>query len=141
MSDDDVPPVAAGGKGGPDEPHVFTLEEARALMPEVRKHVDEFVRLRADLAEHAADLRISGSSPLGGVPELKAMEARFSELHAWFPDHGIEVKNLAPVLIDFPALLDGAAVRLCWLEGEPELAWYHRSELGFIGRRPLPRDR
>ncbi|ASU83150.1 DUF2203 domain-containing protein [Nocardiopsis gilva YIM 90087] len=136
--DDDIPPAGTGQEGEPAEPHVFTLDEARALMPEVHEHVDEFVRLRADLAELAADLRVAGRSPLGGMPELKAMEARFSELHGWFPDHGIEVKNLAPVLIDFPALLDGAAVRLCWLEGEPELAWYHRSELGFIGRRRLP---
>jgi len=29
-------------------------------------------------------------------------------------------------------------VRLCWLEGEPALAWYHRSDLGIAGRRRLP---
>ncbi|CAM3672949.1 DUF2203 domain-containing protein [Nocardiopsis rhodophaea] len=135
---DETPPAGTGPEGATAEPHLFTLDEARALMPEVRERVDEFVQLRADLAELAADLRIAGSSPLGGVPELKAMEARFGEMHSWFPSHGIEVKNLAPVLIDFPALLDGVEVRLCWLEGEPELAWYHRSELGFVGRRRLP---
>jgi len=26
---------------------------------------------------------------------------------------------------------------LCWLEGDPDLAWYHRVDLGFAGRRPL----
>nr|MDQ3989732.1 DUF2203 domain-containing protein [Actinomycetota bacterium] len=35
---------------------------------------------------------------------------------------------------------DGVSVRLCWLEGEPELGWYHRSDLGIIGRRRLPAD-
>jgi hypothetical protein len=29
-------------------------------------------------------------------------------------------------------------VRLCLLESEQELGWYHRSELGFAGRRRLP---
>jgi hypothetical protein len=28
-------------------------------------------------------------------------------------------------------------VLLCWLEGEPELSWYHRLDLGFLARRRL----
>jgi hypothetical protein len=28
-------------------------------------------------------------------------------------------------------------VLLCWLEGDPELVWFHRADLGFAGRRPL----
>ena len=51
---------------------------------------------------------------------------------------GIEVKGWAPVLVDFPAVLDGQDVLLCWLEGEPALEWYHRVDLGFAGRRRLP---
>ncbi|MDA2811991.1 DUF2203 domain-containing protein [Nocardiopsis sp. RSe5-2] len=115
----------------------FTLGEVHALMPEVMERAGELVTLRADMAELAADLRIAGDSALGGRAELKGMEARFSELQAWFPDNGIEVKGLAPILLDFPAMLDGVSVRLCWLEGETALGWYHRSELGFFGRRPL----
>jgi hypothetical protein len=91
-----------------------------------------------DLAELAADLRTGGPSELGGRAELKALEARLADLHTWFTGQGIEVKSLAPLLVDFPAVLDGRSVRLCWLEGEPELGWYHRTELGFAGRRPLP---
>lgn len=117
---------------------LFTLDEAHALMPEIRQRAEDLVSLRADMAELAADLRIAGDSAFGGRAELKGMEARFSELQSWFPDNGIEVKGLAPILLDLPAFLDGASVRLCWLEGEPGLGWYHRSELGFFGRRPLP---
>jgi arsenite methyltransferase len=28
-------------------------------------------------------------------------------------------------------------VLLCWIEGETELRWYHRLDLGFAGRRRL----
>lgn len=108
-------------------------------MPEVRRRVTELVALRADLAELACDLRTGGTSPIGGLPEAKALEARMDELLGWFGDEGIEIKGIAPVLVDFPAVLDGVSVRLCWLEGEPELGWYHRSDLGFAARRPLPR--
>lgn len=107
-------------------------------MPEVRRNAADLVSLRADMAELAADVRSSSGSELGGVAELKAMEARFNELQTWFTDKGIEMKGVAPLLIDFPASLDGVSVRLCWLEGETELGWYHRSDLGFLGRRPLP---
>lgn len=41
-----------------------------------------------------------------------------SELLGWFPENGIDLKGLAPLLIDFPAVLDGEPVLLCWLEGE-----------------------
>lgn len=115
----------------------FTVDEARALIPDVRERTEEIIRMRADLAELAHDLR-QGASTDGGIPEAKAYEARLDELVSWFGDVGIEVRGLAPVLIDFPAVLNGEDVQLCWLEGEDDLAWWHRPDLGFVGRRPLP---
>jgi hypothetical protein len=121
------------------EEREFTVAEARAVLPEVLSRAAEIVRLRADLAELALDLRTGGSSKLGGIPEVKAGEARLNEEVAWFGAQGIEVKGVAPLLLDFPAVIDGRSVRLCWLEGDTELAWYHLTEIGFAGRRPLDR--
>jgi hypothetical protein len=117
---------------------LFGVHDARALLPEVRRRVDTLVEARADLTELSMDLRRSGTSALGGIPEAKALQARLDEMLEWFPDQGIELKGFAPLLIDFPAELDGVSVRLCWLEGEPTLDWYHRSDLGIAGRRRLP---
>ena len=115
----------------------FTVAEARALLPEVRARAAEFVQARADLTQLAYELNTAGSSELGGVAEVKAFEARLADMVGWFGAQGIEVKSVAPLLLDFPARLEGRSVRLCWLEGDTELAWYHLSELGFAGRRPL----
>jgi hypothetical protein len=120
------------------EHRLFEVDEARTLLPEVRRRVDALIEARADLTELSMDLRRSGSSPLGGLAEMKALQARLDEMLEWFPGQGIEVKGFAPVLLDFPAELDRVSVRLCWLEGEPALAWYHRSDLGIAGRRRLP---
>jgi hypothetical protein len=117
---------------------LFEVDEARALLPEVRRRVGALIEMRADLTELSVDLRRSGSSPLGGLAEMKALQARLDDMLEWFPGQGIEVKGFAPFLIDFPAELNGVSVRLCWLEGEPTLAWYHRSDLGIAGRRRLP---
>jgi hypothetical protein len=116
----------------------FSLSEARALIPEVRVRIDAIVAARANLAELTFALRSGVASHLGGKPELKAYEARIDEALGWFTIQGIEVKGIAPVLIDFPAFHRGQTVRLCLLESEPELGWYHRAELGFAGRRRLP---
>jgi hypothetical protein len=116
---------------------LFSIEDAVALLPQVQAQTEEIVHVRADLAEIAATLADEETSPLGGVAEAKALEAQLHELLAWFASEGMVLKGWAPVLVDFPAVLDGRDVQLCWLEGEPELAWYHAIELGFPGRRRL----
>jgi hypothetical protein len=119
---------------------IFTVREARDLLPGVVAHAEQLIAVRADLAELQADLRRGLPSPLGGLPEAKGLEASFSELLAWFTERGIEVKNFAPLLLDFPATLDGQPVLLCWLEGESALNWYHRLDCGFAGRRVIPQE-
>lgn len=117
---------------------IFTLDEVRALLPSILVDADELIAARADLAEIAYDRENSGTSPLGGLAEIKGIEARIEEILSRWTGDGIEVKGIAPVLLDFPSVLDGESVRLCWIEGEQALGWYHRTTLGFPGRRPLP---
>jgi hypothetical protein len=117
---------------------LFGVSEARGVLPELRRRVDALIEVRADLTELSMDLRRLGSSSLGALAEMKALQARLDHMLEWFSEQSVEIKGLAPVLVDFPAELDGESVRLCWLEGETELAWYHRSDLGIAGRRRLP---
>ena len=118
---------------------MFDVIDARAELARLAPVLDEFVRTRADVAELAASLEPGGRpAQLGGLPELKARQARLDELMTRIQQSGAELKGLAPLLLDFPAEMDGVPVLLCWLEGDAELAWYHRVDLGFAGRRRLP---
>jgi hypothetical protein len=117
---------------------LFSYAEAAALMPEVRRTAAHIIDVRAELAELTSSINDGGDSPFGGIAEAKALEARLHELLSWFASEGIEVKGAAPLIIDFPAQLLGTDVLLCWLEGEYDLTWYHRADLGFLGRRRLP---
>jgi len=133
---DGTPPgqrVESGGMNG----H-FTLDQARAVIPELQQQVAHLVELRADLVEAEAALRRGERPAAGGLPEVKALEARLQEAVDWFEPRGIQLKGIAPVIVDFISELDGEPVLLCWIEGEPSLGWYHRPELGFMGRRRLP---
>lgn len=118
---------------------LFTVALARTELTRLRPLLDELVVVRADMVELSAALATGGApSALGGLPEQKAAEARLNELMTEVQATGADLKGIAPLLVDFPADLDGVPVLLCWLEGEPELAWYHRLDLGFAGRRRLP---
>ncbi|HMG29982.1 MAG TPA: DUF2203 domain-containing protein [Jiangellaceae bacterium] len=118
---------------------LFDVAGARAELHRLRPVLDEFVTVRADAAELAASVGAGGAATaLGGLPELKAAQARLDELMTEISRSGAELKGLAPLLVDFPSERAGVPVLLCWLEGDPELAWYHRFDLGFAGRRPLP---
>ena len=115
----------------------FTLAEARELMPEILAKADELIELRASLVEVQGALAAGSTSRLGGLPEAKGYQARLSELVGWYTAAGLEVKGIAPLLLDFPSELAGEPVLLCWLEGERELGWYHALEYGFAGRRRI----
>ena len=118
---------------------LFTVEEAVAELARLLPVLDEVVVLRAEAAELAAATTAGGRpTDLGGLPELKAANARLDELLTQVQQTGAELKGLAPLLVDFPSQLDGVDVLLCWLEGDRALGWYHRTDLGFAGRRPLP---
>ena len=115
------------------------LDEARDRLRKLRPRLDAIVEVRADLAELRADLEAVGRSARGGIAEVKAFEARlYAELEA-ISESGTQVKGYAPLLLDFPMRLGDRLILLCWLENEPELAWYHDAEHGFLGRRPLAR--
>lgn len=118
---------------------LFNVSEARAELARLRPVLAEIVTIRADAAELAASLHDGGRpTDLGGLPELKAAQARLDDLMTTVQATGAELKGFAPLLVDFPAELDGVPVLLCWLEGDEGLDWYHRTDLGFAGRRPLP---
>ena len=130
----------------------FTPEEANEELRHVRPLVEQLVETRR---EHASALgrqeelehKIRGNG--GGIPpaelasataEVDAVARRLARLVDEIAGHGAQVKDLDSGLIDFPALHNGETVLLCWRLGEDEIAWWHRVEDGFAGRRPLPLD-
>jgi hypothetical protein len=111
------------------------LAEARALVASLRPRIDDFISVRADLAELQADLATTGYSRHGGLADAKALEARLYADVEHFTAVGAEVKGFAPLLLDLPGDREGVPVLWCWLEGDDDIDWYHRLDTGFAGRR------
>jgi hypothetical protein len=114
---------------------VLTLSDARLIVAAMRPRLDGLIAIRASLAELRADLERDHTSPLGGMAEAKAWEARlFTDLE-YLAGQGAHVKGYAPLLLDFPGEIDRVPVFWCWLEGDQDIDWYHRVDCGFAGRR------
>ena len=128
---------------------IFTPEQANALLSEVRPLVERLVEHRADmLAAHAkrAELQANVGGNGGGldpaVPAAieRAAAAAEEGLRSTVEDLdalGVLVKDLDAGLVDFPAVRGDERVLLCWQLGEEQVAWWHRPDDGFAGRRPL----
>jgi hypothetical protein len=118
----------------------YTLASARELLPEARRRVEQLAGTVADLRRLAREAA-GPDAPAGAVPDAKAAEAIADDQLAWFRDNHVEVKGIAPALLDFPApaVRDGHQVEvlLCWREGEDDIAHFHPRETGYLGREPL----
>ena len=118
---------------------LYTVAEANALLPYLAPTLVE-LREKYELAEAARE-NVARAAVGNGWSEKRerwsATMARVAELMERLEEWGIQLRDLSTGLVDFPALRLDEEVFLCWRLGEPEVAWYHRRDEGFGGRRPL----
>ena len=62
---------------------------------------------------------------------------RLLEIVNRIQETGVLVKDLDMGLVDFPSLVDGEEIYLCWKLGEDHIAFWHGIDEGFAGRKPL----
>ncbi len=128
---------------------VYTLAEARALLPAVQPvlaGIASLVReLRAMQAAMSVDMRgASGDGSLTANPWAEHSKDRGDELTrllqeavARLEQWGVELKDPDRGLIDFHHEREGEVVYLCYMLGEPDIAWWHPLETGYAGRQPV----
>lgn len=120
------------------------MQEARALLPRLRRQFQELHDLRDALKvaaprhessrAHADD---NGGGGQGAVSYLEA-SGQFQRRVRELVDLGIQVKDLDRGLVDFPHLRDGQEVFLCWELGDDTISYWHELDAGFEGRKLLP---
>lgn len=128
----------------------FTLSEAQALLPVLEELLQAAMRAHQRVEEIDEELQALISHILlsGGVQvdpihtsRLKAerersgqrLEDAMREISA----SGVQLKDLEVGLLDFPCLLNGSVVLLCWKAGETSIEHWHGLQEGFANRKPL----
>jgi hypothetical protein len=138
-------------------PVFYDFDKANAKLPEVR---ETLLRLRAQRGEIVAmrDRIVELNAPALAGPAaafsaartaevteetgrlrmkmqglVDQMQAGALEMDGW----GIQLREIETGLVDFPALVAGRPVWLCWRLGEERVEWWHETSEGFDGRRRI----
>jgi hypothetical protein len=137
------------------EPKLFTLDEARAALRDVRPLMEEVVEAAHLARDAGAGIAVlvqqHGEGPRGidspGNPDRarywdlveqgRTADEHLQELLDEALVLGVEVKDLEQGLVDFRARRGGEVVYLCWKLGEPDVLHWHGLHEGFAGRKPL----
>lgn len=140
----------------------YTLDRANARLPEVRPILEDLAARRLELialrdrmrvavqaevpggGRSLVDDALTGAAGTEGPGSGRVLAARIQAvidqmqagvecLIAW----DVTLRDIETGLVDFPALVSGRQVWLCWRLGEAEVAWWHELSTGIAGRRPL----
>src|SRR5688572_13844101 len=119
----------------------YTREEAQALLPQLRQWLKRLNELRHELER--SDKRLSSlmhsGNDLGGdlVNKWIRTLTEMQELLGEFQQREIQIKDLERGLVDFPAIIGGKEVFLCWEQDEDAVEFWHDLDTGYGGRERL----
>lgn len=119
----------------------YTIDEAQALLPSIRKWLEEIALLKERSTK--LDTRLtslaSAGDDVGGdtVNESLKLRADLQTSLQEFTDREIQIKDFERGLIDFPALRNGKEILLCWEKDEENIQFWHDLDSGYPGRERL----
>ena len=129
----------------PDAHRSYTIDEANALVPQVRAVLLQLAveqrRLDSSHADMHRQLDANGdpaAATAAGRREAEVAEIRegMRTLLVHLAELGVELRDVEMGLVDFPGERDGETVWLCWRLADPSVAYWHRTDEGYATRRP-----
>lgn len=124
----------------------FTVREAEALLPEIERIFEAVAELSAQAELKSASLRrreqAGEEDHAAAAIERSQLQFLAQGINEWMQkivELGALPKGVDPALVDFPHVLDGEEVYLCWRLGEPRITHYHPVDQGFSARKSLPK--
>jgi hypothetical protein len=119
----------------------FTRAEANALLPHLTDILNQLRSAKGELTDAEAHEALAGAAPTnGGGEEGRRVGVAFLEVRRLLEtieQSGIVLRDIDRGLVDFPAVIDGREVYLCWELGEDDVNYWHDLEAGYRGREPL----
>ncbi|GAB6283561.1 MAG: DUF2203 family protein [Ignavibacterium sp.] len=116
----------------------FTPNEAIKTLPLVRKIVEDILNEGRELKLLAEDLdgKVEGNPAVQyHLLNIQKYIDELSEIGCFYKDWNF---NLG--LVDFPAIINGKEVFLCWKSDEDTIRYFHDIDTGFINRKLIPEE-
>ena len=118
----------------------YTRDEARALLPQIRGWLAKLALDRERLKRYEQQMQGQlATCDMGGklVNSWVRLLADVNDLVGEFQSREIEIKDLDRGLIDFPAIIGGKEVFLCWEKDDDDIEYWHDLTSGYTGRERL----
>lgn len=118
----------------------YTVDEADAMLPELRERLERIRAARQVILREAELVREKVVADGGGANASRGYWEASSTLRAELERLAAEeilLRDPETGLVDFPAEREGERVYLCWRLGEERVGHWHALDTGFSGRRPL----
>ena len=128
----------------------FNLDEAHSLLPVLESLLRSAIggkklmeEVEAEMQELTHRIFLNGGTHVDVVAvarrkaERGKAEQRAKDALAEIDSIGVQVKDIDIGLLDFPCVVDGQVVLLCWKMGENSITHWHSTEEGFAGRKPI----
>jgi hypothetical protein len=114
----------------------FTPAEAGKTLPLVRKIVKDILDTSREMRLIADEI----DSSVENDPRIKRFADDIEKFMLELEEIGCFFKdwNFSIGLVDFPAVIDGEEVFLCWRSDEDDVLFYHGINEGFAARKPIP---
>lgn len=114
----------------------FTPAEAKKTLPLVKKIVSDILAEGKEIKFLAEELNgdISGNQQIQiHADKIETFTQELEELGCYYKDW-----NFAIGLVDFPSVINGEEVLLCWRSDEDDISFYHNLVDGYAGRKKIP---
>jgi hypothetical protein len=119
----------------------YTRDEARAMLDQVREWVAHLVRLQGQIytLEQRLNGMLTAGRDIGGktVTNWVRVLADREDVFKEFRRREIQLKDINRGLVDFPAIIGGKEVFLCWELEEEDIEFWHDLDAGYAGRERL----
>ena len=128
----------------------FTLDEAHSLLPVLESLLRSAISNKKIMEEVEAEMQalthrifLNGGTHIDVVATVRRKaergkaEQRAKDALAEIDSIGVQVKDIDTGLLDFPCVVEGRVVLLCWKMGESSITHWHSTEEGFAGRKPI----
>jgi hypothetical protein len=118
------------------ETKYFTPDEAQLTLPLVKQIVKDILDTTKEIRLLAEDLE----GAIEDNPEIKKLVENVNGFMRELEEIGCYYKdwNFNVGLVDFPAVIAGEEVFLCWRSDEDDIRFYHDMEKGYAGRKSIP---
>jgi hypothetical protein len=119
----------------------FSRAEANALLPQLTELLSRLREAKDELTDTEAHEALAEAAPAnGGGEEGRRVGVAFLEVRRLLETiegSGIVLRDIDRGLVDFPAVIEGREVYLCWELAEDEVGFWHDMDGGYGGREPL----